>query len=287
MPRSANLQPAQALYRLLLAKLEQDWERFSAYGTTFAEAANSLNLARAVRNDILQELRRRGLPEDVCSEHTLYRMFSEGKLSDRAQLHTRNALSQYLGFADWDDFLRKHQTDQQSTQQKRYRSRWQTAALGLIGLLLLLSSGRYTWQQYRNRQAVRQVIRQANAWEFERYRLSPKIDTTGAARLFHPDGPALQSILGILQRSADNQRRLLQPPSSFSMKDIRIKALNQQRALVETEEYWKIRWLNQRTGKQLLYDTLNTHEYLLRKNNGRWRIQYDYYQGQARKPVSK
>lgn len=287
MPRSQNSAPTQALYQLLVAKIERDWGRFSAYGTSFAEAANSLNFARAVRNDILQELRRRRLPEEVCSEHTLYRIFSEGKLSMRAQLHTRNALSQYLGYAGWDDFLRKHEATPTPSLLNKRRPPWPTGLLLLAVCLLLVSGSRYAWQQYQNRQAVQQVIRQANQWEFERYRLSPKVDTADANRLFMPDGPALQSILGLLQRNAENQRLLMQPPSSFSIKKIAIKALKQERALVETEEYWKIRWQNQLDGTQLLYDTLNTHEYLLLKTNGRWRIQYDYYQGQARKPVSE
>ena len=57
-------------------------------------------------------------------------------------------------------------------------------------------------------------------------------------------------------------------------------------ARVETNEQWYLLWYDERTNKDVvLFDTLNRHQYWLKKESNSWRIHMDEYRGRPKKVI--
>ena len=133
---------------------------------------------------------------------------------------------------------------------------------------------------------LRQAIDSANRVEFALYKAVPQADTAQLNRYFTRSGTARTMILGGLDRAVRNGRQLRIPPSAYMLVDINVRSQSETEARVETDEQWYLLWYDRLTNQDVsLYDTLNHHQYWLKKEGGQWRIHMDEYRGRPKKVV--
>jgi len=129
--------------------------------------------------------------------------------------------------------------------------------------------------------AILDTVRNAARAEFEAYSRLPKVSVSQLSRWF-TDGSAHRRIVHLLRRHAKRGWVISNPgnPSTFEVLDARLKALDGNRAIVITEEYWYLRWYESRSGKyRFIYNEKNAQTYSLRQTRSGWRVKVNVYRG--------
>jgi hypothetical protein len=132
-------------------------------------------------------------------------------------------------------------------------------------------------------ESILQAVRGAVEAEFEAYKRIPRISRMALDPYFTRDGSAREKIEDMLKRHRQKGWVLTNPgnPSTAELLDISLKNVENQRAEVETEEYWNLRWYDPKEGKEAyFYRKKNRQTYiLLRNRRGVWRVDVNVYPG--------
>lgn len=128
------------------------------------------------------------------------------------------------------------------------------------------------------------LIRNANDTELQIYRKLPKIDTLKLDDYFIKRGMAKGLITSTVKRMFKYNLSLVIAPSSYRILNIECKSKTDTSVMVETREYWYLRWANRFTNiDTLLYDVENVQLYQLLREDNKWKIDMNKYSGKAKK----
>lgn len=128
------------------------------------------------------------------------------------------------------------------------------------------------------------LIRNANDAELGIYRQLPNIDTSKLDDYFIKNGMAKGLITSTVKRMYRNNLSLVIAPSSYRILKVECKSKTDTSVMVETNEYWYLRWSNRFThADTLLYDVENVQLYQLLKEGNKWKIDMNKYAGKTKK----
>ena len=188
----------------------------------------------------------------TISEKTLYRVLRKSydfaEPMDKRRRRTLDVLTRFLDFQDWSHFKRAKREAQTLDNQ-----------VDQNGLDLLVEN------------ALEQ--------EFLAYK-SLHISSGSLEKYFIPDHPAILQIQGVIERSREKNLTISEDgnPSYYRLLDSEVVKLRKIEAHIRTKELWYLRWVHADTRELAArYHKLNDQFYTLRKINGRWMIDCNYY----------
>lgn len=129
--------------------------------------------------------------------------------------------------------------------------------------------------QVDTRLFLERVVADAVDAEFDAYRCLPESNTSRLKELFCEDGPGLEYILNILERHAQRGWVLTNHhnPSTKRLIRMDVKEIGNISALVNSVEYWHLRWWSTRDDKYVYtYRETNRQSYVLCCMDGVWKI---------------
>lgn len=122
---------------------------------------------------------------------------------------------------------------------------------------------------------LERVISEANDAEFMAYAALPEIRVEELERWFCTESPALNEILNLLNCHRQKRWIISNPfnPSTKRLLNTKVKTVSQDEAMVNTTEYWYLRWWDERDGSYAFsYRETNRQMYVVRKENGQWKV---------------
>jgi hypothetical protein len=128
------------------------------------------------------------------------------------------------------------------------------------------------------------VVAEANDAEFRAYDSLPVIRTDELDRWFCAGSPAYNEIRNILERHYKRKWVISNPynPSTKRIQHIKVKQIGPEEAMVDTMEYWYLRWWDELEGSYVYsYRESNRQMYVLRKDGDDWKV-YKNLRGQPR-----
>jgi len=275
--------------RLWLAfsdRIKAEWkDNYSKYGSHLDDAKSSFALAKSVNDSMAEVLQRN---EGLVSTHTLHRYLKDGKFPAKVSLKVLDAFAQYIGYESYEEFDAATENSIQSGDTHSFyglnsKKGWAIFA----GFLLLAGCLSNYWYEYTRNKVIINLIKAANEAELDVYKSLSDSSEVALYQYFIESGTALGQIKGVVERSRMNNRKLLVPPSSYSLMDIEILKRKNSVITVQTEESWLLRWYDDSLKKELLYDVSNEHVYFILKEDNQWKIATDVYTGAARIPVTE
>jgi len=125
------------------------------------------------------------------------------------------------------------------------------------------------------RQYLERVIVEANDAEFRAYAALPEIRTDELERWFCVGSPAFNEVVNILHRHSKKKWIISNPfnPSTKRILDIKVKEVEQDEAIVDTMEYWYLRWWDNLDGSYTYaYRETNRQRYVLKHEGDEWKV---------------
>lgn len=122
---------------------------------------------------------------------------------------------------------------------------------------------------------LERVIGEANDSEFRAYAALPEIRTDEIERWFCTGSPALNEILNLLNRHRQKRWIISNPfnPSTKRLLNTKVKKVSQDEAIVNTTEYWYLRWWDDRDGSYAFsYRETNRQMYVVKKEGSQWKV---------------
>lgn len=180
------------------------------------------------------------------SYYTFRRIFQKNEKYD-ARPYTKNLFAWYLGYPDADAYLKAERT---------YDS--------------------------PESDIIHDFITQAMQAEFEAYQSVPNCDETirNLKNYFLSSSPAYKRIISVLDNQTTRGWLLTNAnnPSGYEIIDVKIKETFKDKAIIETQEHWVIQWYcAQLNDYRYRYNNTNRQSYILKKENGRWKIWSNSY----------
>ena len=306
MPISADV--CRTLYRQFVKRLETDWpyryaDRFEG---SFAQNNRSIRFYEAVVEDIEQAVADVPGIDRTPSRDTIRRILREGRISERTHEQTFQALSYYLTGEDWDHF-------QQSASNTSAVPRATAEVSALVAsappnseparsrhfrpfLLVLaaafLALGGWICNTHLTPSGVAEetpaksnpldpaaTIREANWHQMQAYRnIHTSLDTLSLKRFYGK--VAARDLIGFLKAMQKKGAVLEQARSSYEILEMEIIERTDERVHIRTREHWLLRWDYPRQ-QDMEYNTINDHDYILRRKKDKWVIEQDAYEGSA------
>jgi hypothetical protein len=122
---------------------------------------------------------------------------------------------------------------------------------------------------------LERVVTEANDAEFRAYAALPEVMTDELARWFCPESPAIKEIVNLLIRHRKKRWIISNPlnPSTKRILSIKVKKIGQNEALVNTMEYWYLRWWDEREESYVYsYRETNRQMYILKMDGAEWKV---------------
>lgn len=176
--------------------------------------------------------------------------------------------------------------------QKRKRIRFRRVLIVCIFISALFGIVQHYFAKTDEKEIneVLSAVTGANNAEFIAYCNIPHVDTSSLDFFFansRPDASARAAVVSTIARAKKNGRVLVTPASSYNLIHIDVKEIRDSVAFVSTREKWHLSWLDTLLNKEVIvYDTTNSHNYILVKQDKRWKILMDDYEGKFRRPAS-
>ncbi len=265
-------------------KLKLDWpQKWGEFGNYNPE---KLNRRSKFYTALAMEISKRtGIN---ISRDTIQR-FDQNKGGDSTQ--TLNIVAKYLDYEHFDAFSAFQ--IKQLADGKQPRNTKNNIKIAKIGAsILLISALGYSLliKPYTEKQKILKVITEANQAQFMSFGQLPIIDTLKIEKYYSKKGNAWPAILtSLITRNADSLT-ISQPkinPSYYKLFEARVISINAEKAIVETDEYWFLKWY--KTDSKTFvssYDVKNTQLYELEKINDNWIILNNFFEGKA-KPITE
>lgn len=165
-----------------------------------------------------------------------------------------------------------------------HKKKYLSAGLAIVILLLGFSWYKKNYFSKSEIETFNAIIRNANDTELGIYRKLPKIDTLKLDDYFIKKGMAKGLITSTVKRMFKNNLTLVIAPSSYRILNIECKSKTDTSVMVETHEYWYLRWANRFTNTDtLLYDVENVQLYQLLREDNKWKIDMNKYAGKTKR----
>jgi hypothetical protein len=130
-------------------------------------------------------------------------------------------------------------------------------------------------QQGELRTYLERVVTESVDAEFQAYASLPQSGSEELKRWFCADGPALKEIMNLLTRHQKRGWVLSNPlnPSTKRLLSIKVKKITGSEAVVNTMEYWYLRWYDAGSGSYTyIYRETNRQIYIVKKETEGWKI---------------
>ncbi|MEL6864868.1 MAG: hypothetical protein AAFP19_10625 [Bacteroidota bacterium] len=302
MRESTKNRLVELLWQQLIQKINSEWlGKYARFGTALTQVSSPINFAKALHQDMQEELYRRGIKVTVVNSLTIHHYFKQGGFSNRAKTGTLDLFCQYLGYERWSDFVvknrelalhlpskRLHHPDLILVPKHRDKApppRW----TWLLLLLFAMGVCVYSVQCYTHsfsqteKDFFRMRLEAANQLEFDLYQSVPNIaDTVQLNQYFTKTGSARRGVLVNLFRAIRSSRELRMPGSGYEILDFHYLSKTGREVRIKTKEKWYILWYNPNTDKDVrLYDEVNEQEYIFIREENKWKIQTNIYEGKA------
>lgn len=293
------------LWKGFKCHLMDSWHDYVSFGETLDDAKEQIKFCEVVTQQMQVDFIQKSINFEALNHLTLYNYFKTDGFSLYAKTKTLNSFSAYIGHQNWETFLEK--VEKQEITDEMYSAcayaapsdtkvenapgnpfpKWMLATIVILIAMAIFFILRNNNQSIQHKkEMVTQVVLKANETEFQAYKNIPRIDSNQLKKYFAEEGTAYNSVLGLLIRSQKRNRKLLVPPSSYVVEEIKVEEVKREHAIASSTEHWIIRWLDLETNKEILYDTVNHHTYYLKNIEGAWKISVDDYSGKARIPAS-
>lgn len=131
---------------------------------------------------------------------------------------------------------------------------------------------------------LERVVAEANDAEFRAYAALPEIRAEELVRWFCTGSPAYNEIRNILERHNKKKWVISNQfnPSTKRIQQIKVKKIGPDEAMVDTMEYWYLRWWDELEGSYVYsYRESNRQMYVLRRDGDEWKV-YENLRGQPR-----
>lgn len=141
------------------------------------------------------------------------------------------------------------------------------------------------WIPTKERLNIIKVIEDANQVQFEMYRTLELKDSLILDNFYTKMGSAKKAIITVIKQNSTKPRRINLPldnPSFYKIFTKQVLTIDSDVATVKTTEHWFLKWYNIETNKyEVSYDVKNEQFYELMKQDGRWKIDHNFYEGKA------
>ena len=302
----------QHLFAAFANRLQTDWQKkYAPFGDHWQNNRFNTKFHDAIAHEIRSDQR----VKFEVSAATIGRALREGGFAKRPQRKTLDALSQYLGYADWAAFVSTHPSTAPAPTPAAAsppgavdpapaaRPVGEHPSAPISTYMIALAAVLFTfWAIYRAmacgvarqttdriEQALFAKIDAANAFEFDLYRAVPHADTTDLSRYFDPAGTAYIEIADRARRLNERGGYLNVPPSAYAMLPGRqVMGSTANTAHVRTREDWHLVWyFADDPDGGVKYDEVNQQDYYLKLGADRvWRIVSNQYEGEIQ-PINR
>ncbi|HAR97040.1 MAG TPA: hypothetical protein DCR97_13935 [Deltaproteobacteria bacterium] len=122
---------------------------------------------------------------------------------------------------------------------------------------------------------IERVVAEAVDAEYGAYMSLPDVRIDEIDKWFCSDGPARKEIINILERHKKKGWVISNPmnPSTKRLLIIRVKKIAEKEAVVNTTEYWYLKWWDLKEGSYAYpYRETNRQVYILRKESDTWKV---------------
>jgi hypothetical protein len=119
------------------------------------------------------------------------------------------------------------------------------------------------------------VVVEANDAEFRAYAALPDIKADELSQWFCEESPAFKEVMNVLKRHSEKKWIISNQfnPSNKRILDVKVKKVEPTEAIVDTEEYWYLRWWDDIDGSyKYAYRETNRQRYVLKPEGGTWKI---------------
>jgi hypothetical protein len=131
------------------------------------------------------------------------------------------------------------------------------------------------------REQILNVVRRAIQAEFSAYKALPRIELQELDKYFTKTGSARKRIEHVLRHRRKKRCVINNPwnPSTCELLDIKLRRLEDNRAIVVTEEYVYLKWFDLgRSLYEYIYNERNKQTYILvREKGGKWKVDVNVY----------
>jgi hypothetical protein len=309
-----NKIPEAHLNQLFWQKVDQVWQtHFNDYGNSYDDLfyGRKMDFYKAFRGYLKVE----GLVDFSKADFsvaTVRTIFQTKRISSSQKIKTLDVLSRYVGYMDWDDLKakinaetkqiskpsRKSPTDNPPSVQPqppgsdRPLSQVYFFVIGsaiLIAIIAIYALWGTRGSATRSEPSsllmdtLKQVINGANTVEYNAYTLMPKFDTTDFSLYYTENG--MIAPIRYLESIKENERCLMDGSHYNVISIDTLNALHNGKMEVKSREYWFLQWCGANKVPESLYDVENNQTYIFVRENGRWKIDANIYDGKARKPT--
>lgn len=185
----------------------------------------------------------------VSTLKRLYKYGYTGKLTDQRVSQTLDKLVQVISYSDWTSFC--------NTKRETFSS-----------------------DNIAIEQTLKNLIANANAAEFNAYKKLPEVVTDELQKYHTADSSAYSRVVHLLVQHRKRKWVINNNlnPSTYEEYDFRIVKLTSVSALIETNEYWYLRWFDLNTSKYAkIYDKTNTQTWKVINTKDGWKVKSVYY----------
>jgi hypothetical protein len=283
----------EELWKQFKQKITKDWQiKYSEHGENFSTVSELTNLAKSINEDMQVKLRNSNL--DIPNYLTLYDYLLKNSFKEKSQNRTLDVFSLYLDYKNWADFCVKNESYLQSSRAnlvvlpnvgesvivvmpKRNPKKYAllvATILFLSGLLYFSIIAKNDAFSDNDIIIFKDIVEEANKAELASYLSIPNIDTTNLAINFTKTGLAKRMITNRIKRRADSFE-LDKTNSFYRLGYIGYIYNEENQVKIETDESWRLTWVNRFTQKSKSIPIDNVQYYILKYESGSWKVDFN------------
>jgi hypothetical protein len=283
----------EELWKQFKQKITRDWPlKYTEHGVDFNAVSELTNLAKSINEDMQVKLRNSKL--EIPNFLTLYDYLLKDSLKEKSKNKTLDVFSLYLDYKNWADFCAKNESFLQALRANLVGQtsveksqivvvpRRNAKKYALLAATTLFLSGLLYFSVIAKNDAFsdneiigfKDIIEEANKAELASYVSIPKIDTANLDINFTKEGLAKQMITNRIKRRADSFA-LDKTNSFYRLGYIGYIHNEENEVKIETDESWRLTWVNRFTQKIKSIPIDNMQYYILKYESGKWKVDFN------------
>ncbi|MBW7941316.1 MAG: hypothetical protein H3C64_02725 [Candidatus Kuenenia stuttgartiensis] len=209
-------------------------------------------LSQLIQNTLTSDSEYSKNANNTISVSTLERIYKYGytpNVNDSRVVTTLNKLARFADYPNWESFVKN--------KKRQYRIKHRSLE-----------------------ELLADIVIKADEAEFAAYKALPEIKTEELLKYLTPTGTAFKRIYNILTRHSTKKWVLTNEgnPSGYRRYKLWIESINQNEAIVKTEEYWYLRWFDLNSNKYVnIYNEKNEQTWTLAYEKSEWKVTDTYY----------